>query len=398
MRRLIRNRGRTRLEARSRHTLIGCFAACLCSVIVLGTGCGDPGDTTSDKTTDGTSDEEQSKAITVEALRVVPQPFVYRVALTGQLNAEYSVVLKPEREGVVESFHGIEGQPVEKGFILFQLRDGTQRARVQEAEAELRLAKDVHARTRRLSTQDISSAAKQAEAQAKLDRAAARLELARVDLERTRIRAPFDGVLGSRLVSPGATLDEKDGMISVDAVERLQVAFTVPENQVSITRLGARIHARVAAFPDEQFPGEVFFISPSIDPATRRLVMKAWVPNTEGKLKPGMFANVDIDAVSRDDALLVPESAMVYDRHGAYVWRVDSDLRAEKVPVEIGLRQDGQVMISSGIQRDDWVITAGTNKVLAGKRVDFAGAEAAATAQSSSPRRPPVTGEDGAES
>ncbi|MBW2422020.1 MAG: efflux RND transporter periplasmic adaptor subunit, partial [Deltaproteobacteria bacterium] len=262
--------------------------------------------------------------------------------------------------------HGEEGQPVAKGDLLFHLRDGRQRARLHEAKAQLALADDVFRRTQRLSSKDISSQAMRAEASASRDEARAKVELAQVELERTRILAPFDGILGSRMVSPGQRMDE-EGMVELAAVDRLQLVFTVPEVSLALARLGAQVEAGVAAFPGEHFPGEVFFISPTLDPASRRLVIKAWVPNPDHRLKPGMFANVDIEVARREGALMVPESSMVYDRHGTYVWRVSEDSRAEKVPVEIGLRQEGRVQLLAGLAAGDRVISAGTNKVMAGK-------------------------------
>ena len=125
----------------------------------------------------------------------------------------------------------------------------------------------------------------------------------------------------------------------------------------------------MGAWPGEGFPGEVYFISPTVDPATRRLLLKAWVPNAEHKLKPGMFANVDVEIAYRQEALLVPESALVYDRHGVYLWRLAEEEAAEKIPVEIGVRQQGEVEIIAGISPGDSVVVTGTNKVKAGSRI-----------------------------
>jgi membrane fusion protein (multidrug efflux system) len=310
----------------------------------------------------------KSPAVRVEAVELVPELLIHQVALTGQLSAEDSVVVKSEIEGVIASVHGEEGQPVAQGDLLFRLRDGRQRARLHEAKAQLALAEDVYRRTQRLSSEDISSQAMRAEASAGREEARAKVELAEAELERTRIVAPFDGVLGSRFVSPGQRMDEEP-MVELAAVDRLQLVFTVPEVSIGLARLGAQVEARVIAFPGERFPGEVFFVSPTLDSATRRLVIKAWVPNPDRRLKPGMFANVDIEIARIEGALMLPEAAMVYDRHGIYVWRVTQDLRAEKVPVEIGLRQAGRVQVLVGLAVGDRVISAGTNKVMAGKRL-----------------------------
>jgi membrane fusion protein (multidrug efflux system) len=389
MRRDFVDHRRAQPESPPRLKLCAWFVVCLPSLVLIGSGCEqDPGDSK--------GAESAPKPIFVEAVQAQNEEFVHRVLLSGSLDAEYAVELKPEIEGVVESFHGVEGGPVSKGDVLFRLKDDEQQARLQEAQANLALAEDVFRRTKRLSSKDISSLARQAEARAGLDAARAKLALAEVQLERTLVRAPFDGVLGSRRVSPGARMDEKDVLISLEAIDRLQIVFTLQEMGIPIARVGAPVIVRVIAWPDEGFPGKVFYVAPSVDIATRRLILKAWVPNDHHRLKPGMFGNVEVEVARKEDALLLPESAMVYDRHGTYVWRVDAEQQAEKVPVEIGRRQGGRVEIVGGIAAGDWIISAGTNKVLAGKRVSFPRREsdddARATAGSSAPevKRPSV--------
>jgi membrane fusion protein (multidrug efflux system) len=330
-------------------------------------GCGEP-DPVAD--TAAGVDVEEPDAVSVEVVTVRPGPLNLEVALTGQLEAEYSVVIKPEINGVIDRITFEEGQPVLQGQVLFRLRDAEQRARLKEAEAAARLAADVYERTQRLASRDISSAARRAEASAALDEARAKIDLARLEVERTQILAPFDGVVGSLLVGPGERIEPDIGLVSIEAIEKLQLVVAIPEPSIALARIGGRIHARVIAYPDERFPAEVYYISPTVDRATRRLILKAWVQNADHRLKPGMFANVDVVVFDKDSALVVPEAAMVYDRNGTYVWRVDSDDRAHKVPVEIGIRQRGRVEILSGLESMDRVISAGVNKVMAGSLID----------------------------
>jgi membrane fusion protein (multidrug efflux system) len=358
-----------RVERDRGHRSIALPAVCpllvLAAVVAL-SGCGQGEPSAVDAGAEG---EDRSKPVAVEAVILEPQPFDVEVALTGQLEAEFEVVVRSELEGIIRSIEFQEGQPVSKGDVMFVLRDEEQRARLHEAQAELRLAEDVYERTQSLTSRDISSVARRAEAAAMLDEARAKVELATVDLDRTRILAPFDGVVGSRLVGPGEWVQPETGLVPIAAIDRLQLHFLLPEPSIRLARIGGTVHARVIAYPDERFEGEVFFVSPSVDRATRRLLAKAWVSNEDHRLKPGMFANVDVVVFEKDAALLVPESAMVYDRHGTYVWRIDAEERAEKVPVEIGVRRHGKVEILGGLAAGDRVITAGVNKVMAGSLV-----------------------------
>jgi membrane fusion protein (multidrug efflux system) len=302
----------------------------------------------------------------VEVVTVQPAPLRETADLVGELRADESVVVKSEIDGIVESIGFSEGQAAVAGEVLFRLRDGEQAARLREAEARKVLAADEHRRTQRLAKQNATAAARLEQTAAELEVEHARVELARVEFERTRIRAPFDGMVGARLVSPGERITSDTELVRVDATDPLQVLFSIPEWGAPYARLGAPLSMRVAAYPDERFQGEVFFIEPSVNRQTRRLVLKGRIPNSEGRLRPGMFAQVHVEIAARE-ALLVPDEAVVHDRTGTFVWRVDAQGIAERVPVETGTHQRGRVEIRSGLHSGDRVVFAGTHKILGAK-------------------------------
>lgn len=305
----------------------------------------------------------------VEALALAPRPFEDRVQLVGELRADESVVVKPEISGVIASVEFEEGEPVEAGQVLFRLRDGEQEARLDEALARLSLARDEHRRTKRLASQNAAAAAQLDRAKAELEVGRAQVELARVELERTRIRAPIDGYVGRRLVSPGAHVTPDTELVQVDAIDPLQALFTVPERAIGLARPEGRVEVEVAPFPDERFPGKVFFVAPSVDPRSRRLLLKARVPNPDGRLRPGLFAQVFLELGERE-ALLLPAEAVARDADGAYVWRLDEENRVDRVPVRLGATRDGWVEVETGLGPGDRVVTAGIHKLRAGMQVE----------------------------
>jgi membrane fusion protein (multidrug efflux system) len=190
--------------------------------------------------------------------------------------------------------------------------------------------------------------------------------MARINLERTEIRAPFAGAVGARLVSPGDRVDTDTDLVQLDAVDKLRLEFSLPEAIVALARSGLPVAARVAAYPNEVFTGEVYFVSPSLDPYSRRLPLKAWILNEEGRLRPGMFARVEVEVDRVLSALVVPDSAIAYDATGTFVWRVSAEQRAERVPVDLGARQDGHVVVRSGIAAGDVIVISGNLKLFPG--------------------------------
>jgi membrane fusion protein (multidrug efflux system) len=302
----------------------------------------------------------------VEAARIDPQRFAEHLELVGQFTAAESVMIRPEIAGVIAFVAFQEGQRVEEGAPLFTLRSGEQRAALREANAQRALALDVFKRTEALSKVNISALSELDRARAEVEAAEANVDMARINLERTEIRAPFDGAMGARLVSPGDRVDSDIDLVQLDAADKLRLEFSLPEAAVSLAQSGLSVAVRVAAYPDEVFSGEVFFVSPSLDPNSRRLPLKAWISNEDGRLRPGMFARVEVEVDRMPDALVVPDSAIAYDATGTFVWRVSAEQRAERVAVELGPRQDGHVVVRSGIAAGDVIVTSGNLKLFPG--------------------------------
>ena len=327
------------------------------SLLLAGVGCG--------SSEDG---PPQRPPASVEVTRLEPELLRDVATFSGQLDAEHSVLLKPETEGLVEAIRFEEGQDVEKGRVLIRLRNAEQVARLREAKATLALAEEEFGRAEELVRRDAVSKAAMDRAAAQLGVARARVDLARVELDRTSIRAPFDGVVGMRLVDPGDFVDEKSPLLQIDAVARLQVTFALTEHAIAFGA-PSRVWIRVLPFPGEVFPGEVFYVSPTVEPSTRRVYIKAWVANEDRRLRAGLFANVDLEIARRENAILVPESAVVFDRQGTYVWRVDEQDVPARAPIDLGLRQEGRVEVTVGLHAGDRIVVAGTHKVMEGKKV-----------------------------
>jgi membrane fusion protein (multidrug efflux system) len=305
----------------------------------------------------------------VEVVTLTAEPFSETAALLGELQPAETVLVKPEVSGVVESVHFEEGQAVRAGSVLFQLRDGEEQARLREAEAELALAGDEYERTTRLANRNAAAEAQLERARSQLAVARARSDRRRVEFERTRVRAPFDGMVGARLVSPGARVKQDDALVRIDAIDPVLLVFTIPEWALPQARVGTPFELSVAAFPGRRFPGEIHFIAPTVDSATRRILIKGRVPNPDRQLLPGMFAEVTAQLGQRE-AVLVPEQAVGNDSAGAFVWRIGSGDAAERVGVELGARQGGRVEVRAGLRAGDRIVSAGTQKVRAGQKVE----------------------------
>lgn len=304
----------------------------------------------------------------VEVIQLASEPLLDVVDLLGELQASESVLVKSEIAAVIESVNFEEGQRVVAGVELFRLRDREQQARLAEAQARLALAGEEFDRTRRLADRNVAAAVQIDRTRAELEVAKAEVMLRRAELDRTRVRVPFDGQAGARLVSPGARVTPDDPLVRIDAMDPLRLVFSIPEWALPLARIGAGFEVTVAAYPSRRFPGAIDFVAPNVESATRRILIKGRVPNPEGVLLPGMFAQVTSDIGARD-ALLVPEEALVNDPDGVFVWRLDGEDNAARARIEIGARQSGRVEVRSGLSAGDRIVSAGTHKVRDGSKV-----------------------------
>lgn len=334
--------------------------AALALACLGGWGCGDAG---SGVAADG------PPAQVVEVLQVEPELFVDTAVFSGQLDAEQSVTVRSEVEGVIAAVDFEQGQTVKQGDVLFRLRDAEQAAKLREAEAKRDLAHARWQRAEQLRQRDASSEAQHDAARAEWQVARARADLARVAFERTRIRAPFDGVVGQRYVDVGARVDSERDLVRIDSVDRLQLTFAISDEGLPFAKPGMQVRAWVRPYPGEKFPGEVFFVSPSLDPSNRRIWVKAWIDNRDRRLAPGLFANVDLEVRRVEDAIVLPESAVAIDAQGPYVWEVDENQHVARRPVQVGVRERGVVEIVQGLPAGTRIVSAGTHKLAEGAAI-----------------------------
>ncbi len=304
----------------------------------------------------------------VEVQLVAPEDFTERGDLVGNLRAVDAVEIKAEIAGVIEAIAFEEGERVEKGAVLFRLRDDEQRARLAEATARVALAEDQFGRTERLARERAAAAAQLERHRAELEMARAQLSLARVELDRTRITAPFSGHIGRRRVSPGARIEPDDVLVRLDTIDPIDMETAVPEWALPLMQVGAHLDLEVVAYPGRKFPAVITFVAPSVEEAGRRVPIKARAENSEALLRPGMFADILVD-LGRRDTILLPLEAVMNDADGAFVWRVGEGEVIERATVTVGARDGARVEVREGLVEGDRVVTAGTHKVFPGATV-----------------------------
>lgn len=310
--------------------------------------------------------------VSVEAVQVSAGTISDEITAVGTLSSNESVVIRPEIAGRISTIRMEEGRAVASGTDLITIDDALYRAELAEARAKVNLAESNYRRAVELYERRAASASQRDEALARLEIDRATLDLAQVRLEKTRILAPFAGILGLRKVSVGSYVVPGQDLVNLESINPLKVDFRIPERSLSSLRSGQRIRVRVDAFPGEEFPGEIYALDPLVDPQGRSVALRARIRNDDQKLRPGLFARVRVIVEERADALLVPEQALVPRGEERFVFRV-VDGKAVLTRVDIGKRMDGNVEITAGVASGDLVVTAGQMKLRDGSPVKVSG-------------------------
>jgi membrane fusion protein (multidrug efflux system) len=320
--------------------------------------------------------DNKSAAVPVEAAKVIAAPMSEQVTAVGTLLSDESVTVSSEIPGRLKEIHFQEGQRVEKGALLFTLDDSVYRAQLADAEAKLKLAEQTYKRTSQLFSNKYATAQSADESASNLAVNTAAVELARVQLEKAHIVAPFSGIVGLRHASVGEYITAGQGLVNLEAVNPIKADFRVPEKFLPAIRVGQTIRIKVDAFPDESFEGKVYAIDPRLDVSGRSLLVRAVVPNTDQRLRPGLFARVTVLLQLKEDALSVPEQAIVPQGDSQFVFKI-VDGKVQMTKVVTGTRREGRVEIVEGLSAGDEVVTAGQLKIRDGTPVsivDSAGA------------------------
>ena len=286
----------------------------------------------------------------------------------GSLRSRQGVMLRPEVGGRVKQILFSDGQRVRKGQLMVQFEDQLQQAQVAQARAELSIAEANHKRNQELVAQNFISQRSLDESAAALEVSRAKLSLAQATLQRLQVLAPFDGITGLKQINVGDYLKDGADMVNVEDIDAVLLDFRLPERFQAKVRAGQKAQLTVDALPGRPFSAIVQAVDPLIEANGRSVGVRGCIDNRQQQLRPGMFARVNAVFGSRDNALVIPEEAIIPQGGRTFVVKVvqgdKPDVRvSERVAVKVGLRQPGKVEIVEGLAAGDTVVTAGHQRL-----------------------------------
>lgn len=308
-------------------------------------------------------------SVNVVGYKAVLQPISEKISLVGNLEAQDVVEIKSEIDGTVEEIKFEEGQKVKKGDLLISIDRKKLEATLAQAEANLKMAEQTQQRYDSLVQTGAVSRQELEQAAAALEVSRAAVKLNKAQMHESGISAPFDGVMGERLISEGQFITKGTSLSFLISQDPMKAGFHVPERYLSRIQEGQEVEISVAPYPEEIFKGKVYFIDPKIDEMTRTALVKAKLSNLEGKLRHGMFANLQLTVHERPEALVIPETALILKGDDVQIYTVSEDQTAAIQPVKIGIRIPGFVEVTEGLAAGKTVVIEGFQKLAPGVKV-----------------------------
>jgi membrane fusion protein (multidrug efflux system) len=331
--------------------------AAVALLIALGPGCSKPADGTA---------TSAAPAITVETVTVAPRALDRTLESVGELRSPQSAKITAEVAGKIAALDIPEGREVEAGHLLVKIDDAQARAEVAVGRARARNTREILARMEALRGAAITSDQEVDNARAAREASAGELETAETRLEKMEIRAPFRGILGLREVSLGAFVEPGDPIVQLTQTRPLELVFGLPERYAADVAVGQTVAGLVATC--KRFEARVTAIDPGIDPQTRTVRIKAEVANDDGTLLPGMSAVTQLTVGRVEEALTIPQAAVIRRGTQRLVYVV-ADETVEEREVSLGVLHQDWVQTTAGLAEGDLVVVTGHQKLAPGTRV-----------------------------
>lgn len=299
------------------------------------------------------------------------------MSVIGSMEAVHGVMVSADLPGTVARINFESGQPVREGEVLVELDTRQERAQLAALEAQRDLARVNYTRMQKLAEQGVISRMEYDQATASQKQTEANVGEIRATIERKTIRAPFSGILGIRKVNVGQYLAAGNPIVQLQSLNPIYVDFGVPQQIGAQVRTGSNVWVTAQDLAGREFTGRVTALDSVVDEGTRNVQVQATLANPEGKLKPGMYVQVELKFGASRQAITLPASAISYAPYGDSVFII-TDLKDPKGQTYRGVRQqfvkiDGsrgdQVAIVSGVNSGDEVVSSGVFKLRNGAAV-----------------------------
>ncbi len=316
--------------------------------------------------------ETENERILVQTRQLAPERFVHKVSVNGSVEAVLEAFVSPETNGQIKAIHVREGQRVNKGQLLVSLNSDAIRSGIAEVRSALLLAQTVYERRQGLWEKKIGSEIQVLEAKANKESLENHLQSLQAQLDMAEIRAPFTGIVDK--------IDRKEGELAMPGLEllqlvnlsRMRINAELAESYLDRVKAGDAVEVTFPTYPDRKMSASIQRISNSVNPKNRTVVVQVEFDNPDESIKPNMMAALSFNDFSSEQALTVPAIVVKDDLQGRFVYVLEAQgeqALARKTYIKTGLTEQGQTMVTSGLNPGQQVIVVGYNQISNGSAV-----------------------------
>lgn len=338
------------------------LAACMAGVLAA-TGCSESGSAANE-----TAVEEETRAVNVVTRVVRPREFINHLRLVGEVKPVRRVVVSIEATGLVKRIEVEKGESVRQDAVLARLDDELLRAAADEAEAAVKASGLTLRNQKRLLDQKALAESVYLDTRYRHDMNLARHQQAQTYLSKTVIRAPISGVVDSRSLEVGELATPGAEFMDLVEIDRVKIVAGVPERHLKHVTDGTRATLTFPAYPEVTLEADVTYIGTTLDPDSRTVPFEITLDNPAHRLKPEMAAAIRVVKDFEQEAIVIPQDAVIDTDQGRIVFVADSNL-ARSVPVELGATSGDQVLVTNGLATGDTLIVVGHRNLVNGETI-----------------------------
>lgn len=295
--------------------------------------------------------------VPVNVMIVKDTSFSNSIDITGSIDANERVDLRSETAGNITGIYFTEGTHVQKGQLLVKVYDKDLQASLKQIQVQILLAEQTEYRNKVLYSKEAISKEEYDISLTSLNSYKAQADLAKAQIAKTEVRAPFSGIIGLRNISPGGYLSPQGSIATLVNIDPAKITFSIPERYLGLAKVGNKVNFTVES-SQQKLTATVYAIEPNIDVNSRSITLKARAENPKGLLKAGSFAKIHFTLDNVPQTIMVPTEAVIPDIKGSNVFIAQHGLAIQKA-IKTDTRTDKSIQVIDGLKAGDSLIVTG---------------------------------------
>lgn len=311
---------------------------------------------------------EEKKLPLVKTTIVQGEYFEENYKVVGIVKPYESAKISSEEGGLITSLSKDKGSKVGRGEVVVRLKKDVDEAAYLQALSQYELAKENYLRTEKLYLDGIATEQQYTTSKLQMDIALKAVDLYKVRLSKGYVVSPISGVVDAKFMNRGEMTGPGVPILSIVNISKVKISCGIPERYVTQISRGETVKITFDVLPDEEFKGDITYVSPTINPQSRTFEVEIILNNSDRRLKPEMSANITFTNLKVDDAVVLPQDYVVDNGDEKFVFVLEGDIAKKKI-IKVGGRSDNKVLIEEGLNKGETLINVGFQGLNDGDKV-----------------------------